>query len=102
MSLFSFSAHFPTHSQNIFSAAQTLQRADVRAVRKGNRAQREFGEKFVFMTPAKWGFDKVARKGQGWLSFSFQVFPVHIPDCTLDFSHVPSLHTHPHAVRVTP
>jgi len=44
------------------------------------------------MTPAHWRFDEVALKGQGWLSFSFQVFPVHIPHCTHDFS---PLTTHP-------
>lgn len=106
ISLFSFSAHFPTRSQNIYSTAQTLQRADVRAVfrmvKESKQSAKWFQTKFVFMTPAHWGFDEVALKGQGWLSFSFQVFPDHIPHCTHDFSHVPSLHTHPHSVRVTP
>lgn len=104
--LFSFSAHFPSCSQNIYSTAQTLQRADVRAVfrmaKESKKSTKRFQRKLVFMTPAHWSFDGVALKGQGWLSFSFQVFPVHIPHCTQNFSHVLSLHTHPHAVRVTP
>lgn len=67
----------------------------------GEGKQTEGFRRFVFMTPAHWRFDEVALKGQGWLSFSFQVFPVHILQCT-HMIFLLSQHTHPHSVRVTP
>jgi len=61
--------------------------ADCQAgIPNGEGKQTEGFRRSVFMTPAHWRFDEVALKGQGWLSFSFQVFPVHIPHCTHDFS----------------